>query len=175
MSSEQPKREGPLHEAGYEREDAAIGPTLRAGVYLLGAMFLVSLVVVPLYWFYARRETAAQPERATVLTASPPPGAFPRLVESEPRALAEFRAREDVLLGSYGWIDRDRGLARMPIEEAVRIVGERGALPAFSAAPPPDVPVPASGAPSPSGGAPSPAGGAPSASRGTPSRSEATP
>ena len=167
MSSEQPKRESP-HEAGYERTDAAIGPTLRAGVYLLGAMFLVSFVVVPLYRLYARREAAAQPERATVLTASPPPGAFPRLVESEPRALAEFRAREDLLLGSYGWIDRDRGLARMPIEEAVRIVGERGTLPAFAAAPPADVPVPTGQMPSPAGGAPSPSGGALSRSEARP-------
>jgi len=138
MSSEQPKREVPPPEAaGYERTDAAVGPTLRAGVALLAAMFLVSMVVVPLYWFFARRETAAQPERATVLKASPPPGAFPRLVESEPRALAEFRAKEDALLGSYGWIDEDRSLARMPIDEAVRIVGQRGTLPAFAAAAPP--------------------------------------
>jgi len=137
MSSQQPKREGPPPEAaGYERTDAAVGPTLRAGVYLLAAMFLVSLVVVPLYWLFARRETASQPQRATVLEASPLPGAFPRLVENEPRALAEFRAREDELLGSYGWIDKDRGLARMPVEEAVRIVGQRGTLPAFAAAAP---------------------------------------
>ncbi len=169
MSSEQPKREAPPPKAaGYERTDASVGPTLRAGMYLLGAMFLVSLVVVPLFWFYARRETAAQPERATVLKASPPPGVFPRLVESEPRALAEFRAREDVLLGSYGWIDKDGGLARMPIEEAIRIVGQRGSLPAFAAAAPADVPVPTGGTPSARGGAPSPSGG-------VPSRSEARP
>ena len=156
MSSEQPKRESPPHEAaGYERTDAAVGPTLRAGVYLLAAMFLVSIVVVPLYWFYARREAAAQPQRATVLKGSPSPGAFPRLVESEPRALAEFRAREDALLGSYGWIDKDGGLARMPIDEALTIVGQRGTLPAFAAAPPADAPAPAGGAPSPSGGVPS--------------------
>jgi hypothetical protein len=159
MSSDQPKREAPPPEAtGYEITDAAVGPTLRAGVYLLAAMFLVSVVVVPLYWLYARRETAAQPERATVLTASPAPGAFPRLVESEPRALAEFRAKEDALLGSYGWIDKGSGLARMPIDEALRIVGQRGTLPALAAAPPADVAVPTGGPP---GGAPSPSAGAP--------------
>jgi hypothetical protein len=156
MTSEQPRREPPPPEpAGYERTDAAVGPTLRAGVYLLAAMFLVSLVVVPLYWLYARQETAAQPEQATVLEASPPPGVFPRLVTNEPRTLAEFRAREDALLGSYGWVDENRGLARMPIDEAIRIVGQRGALPAFAPAPPADVAVPTGGTPSPSGGAPS--------------------
>ncbi len=167
MSSPQPNHEPPTRE-GYETTDASIGPTLRAGVYLLAAMFLVSLVVAPLYWLYARRETATQPERATVLKASPPPGVFPRLVESEPRALAEFRAREDVLLRSYGWIDKDRGLARMPVDEAVRIVGDRGTLPTFAAAPPADVAVPRGGTPSPSGGAPSPSGGAPTRSEARP-------
>jgi hypothetical protein len=169
MSAEHPRHEGPPPEAaGYERTDAPVGPLLQAGVYILATMFLVSMVLVPLYWLYARRETKAQPQRASVLKVSPPPGVFPRLVESEPRALAEFRAREDVLLGSYGWIDKERGVARMPIDEAVRIVGERGALPAFTAAPPADTPLPPAGAPSPSGGARSPSGGAPSRSEARP-------
>jgi hypothetical protein len=133
MSTEQPKHETPPP-AGYEATDAAVGPTLRAGVLLLGAMFLVSVIVVPLYWLYARQETEAQHRAANVLKESPPPGVFPRLVEDEPRALAEFRANEDLLLGSYGWVDRDRGIARMPIDEALRLVGERGALPGFAAA-----------------------------------------
>jgi hypothetical protein len=155
MSAEQAKHEdAPPEAAGYERTDAPVGPTLRAGLYLLAAMFLVSAVVAPLYWLYARRETEAQPRAANVLKASPPPGVFPRLVENEPRALAEFRTKEDLLLGSYGWVERDRGIARMPIDEALRIVGERGALPAFAAAPPADAPAPSGGAPSPAGGTP---------------------
>jgi hypothetical protein len=153
MSAEQPKHEAPPP-AGYETTDAAVGPTLRAGVFLLAAMFLVSLIVVPLYWLYARQETEAQPRAANVLKESPPPGVFPRLVEDEPRALAEFRAKEDLLLGSYGWVERDRGIARMPIDEALRVVGARGALPVFAAAPPAGASTPSRGTPSPSGGRP---------------------
>jgi hypothetical protein len=134
MSAQQGKHEGPLPEAeGYERIDASAGSTIWAGIYVLGTMFLVAAVVVPLYWFYARREAKEQPRAATVLKAVPSPGVFPRLVTNEPRTLAEFRAREDALLDTYGWIEKDRGIARMPIAEAIQIVAERGSLPPFLA------------------------------------------
>ena len=46
--------------------------------------------------------------------------------------LAELRAQEDALLTSYGWVEKDKGIARMPIGEAMKIVAERG-LPTFPA------------------------------------------
>ncbi len=69
------------------------------------------------------------------------PSAFPRLVTSEPAVLAEFRAQESAFLTSYGWVEKDKGIARMPIDEAMKIVAERG-LPKFPA----PEPTPAGGA-----------------------------
>lgn len=130
---------------GYERSDAHAGSTYRAGLYILGVMFLTALVVVPMYRFLGRRETAAQKPAATVLRpdAAAPAPAVPKLVTSEPAVLAAFRAQEDELLSSWGWVEKDRGIARMPIGEAMRLVAERG-LPAFPA---PDA------SPAPEGGA----------------------
>ena len=57
---------------------------------------------------------------------------------SEPLALAAFRAQEEALLSSYGWVEKDKGLARIPIDDAMRLVAEHG-LPKFApaaAAPP---------------------------------------
>ena len=123
--------------AGYEKLDAHAGATYRAGLYILGTMFLVAAVLVPMYWFLARRETGTQAPAATVIRAQPAAAgpAFPKLVTSEPQVLADFRRQEDELLNGYGWVEKDRGIARMPIADAVRIVGERGALPSFQAAP----------------------------------------
>ena len=59
--------------------------------------------------------------------------------------LAEFRRQEDELLTSYGWVEKDRGVARMPIAEAMRLVGDRGKLPTFPA-PSPTPPPPPAGA-----------------------------
>ena len=119
---------------GYERTDAAAGATFRAGLYILGIMFLTALLVVPMYRLLARSETAKQPAPAEVVKTemSEPAQSFPKLVESEPRVLAEFHRGEDALLTSYGWIEKDKGVVRIPIEQAMRIVAERG-LPKFPA------------------------------------------
>jgi hypothetical protein len=50
----------------------------------------------------------------------------PRLQANEFRDLAALRRSEDARLGTYGWIDRDHGTVRIPIEQAMRIVAERG-------------------------------------------------
>jgi hypothetical protein len=120
------------HEPGYESTDAKAGATFRAGLYILGTMFLTALLVVPFYRLLARAETKAQPPAAEVVESalSEPVASFPKLVESEPRALAAFRAQEEALLTSYGWVEKDKGLARIPIDAAMRIVAERG-LPKF--------------------------------------------
>ena len=119
---------------GYERTDANAGGALRAGLYVLAMMFVTALLVVPLYRLLARGETAAQPPAMEVVKSevSEPVASFPKLVSSEPRALAAFRAQEDALLTGYGWVEKDKGLARIPIDEAIRIVAERG-LPKFAA------------------------------------------
>lgn len=140
MSNHEPHRND-----GYEKTDAQAGPTYRAGLYILGTMFLTALVVVPMYRFLGRRETADQEKAATVLKADPnaAPSVFPRLVTNEPAVLAAYRAQEDDLLNSYGWVEKDKGIARMPVAEAMKIVAERG-LSRFPAPAP---------SPSPTGGA----------------------
>ena len=125
------ERESHGHD-GYEKTDAHAGDTYRAGLYILGTMVVTALVVVPMYRYLAGREAREQRPPASVLKpdASAPPAAFPRLVASEPAVLAEFRAQEDALLTSYGWVEKDKSLARMPIDAAMKIVAERG-LPTF--------------------------------------------
>jgi hypothetical protein len=134
-------------QAGYEKTDAQAGATYRAGLYILGTMFLVAALVVPVYRLLVREEKAAQETPAYVApdAVRPPEAAYPRLVTSEPAALAAFRDKEQELLTSYGWVEKDRGIARMPVAEAMRIVGERGALPTFPSPVPDAVAPPAGG------------------------------
>ena len=44
----------------------------------------------------------------------------------------QFEAAEEAQLESFGWIDRSAGIARIPIEDALRIVASEG-LPQWSA------------------------------------------
>ena len=136
------EQQGP---AGYEKTDAHAGDTYRAGLTILGTMVVTALVVVPMYRSLARREAREQKPAATVLKADPNAGiaAVPRLVTSEPAVLAEFRAQEDAFLTSYGWVEKDKAIARMPIDAAMKLVAERG-LPKFPG--PEPTPAPAGGA-----------------------------
>ena len=37
-----------------------------------------------------------------------------------------MRAEEDQILGSYGWIDRERGIVRVPIDRAITLLAQKG-------------------------------------------------
>jgi hypothetical protein len=131
---------------GYERTDANARGTFQAGLWILGIMVVTAFLLVPAFGLLARMENAAQPPAAEVVKSevSEPVKSFPKLVESEPRVLAEFRAQERALLTTYAWVEKDKGKVRIPIDVAMRIVAERG-LPKFDA--PPAAPAAAGGAP----------------------------
>lgn len=50
----------------------------------------------------------------------------PRLLTNEPKRLEEVRAAAQEQLGGYGWVDEKAGVARIPIDEAKRLIAERG-------------------------------------------------
>jgi hypothetical protein len=72
----------------------------------------------------ARRDTPPPPLRDA--RVEPPE---PRLEENPTQSLQALRRGEEVQLGSYGWVDREHGVVRIPIERAMKLVAERG-LPA---------------------------------------------
>jgi len=50
----------------------------------------------------------------------------PQLEETPILDLARERAAEDQLLNSYGWVDRQSGTVRIPIDRAIDLLAERG-------------------------------------------------
>lgn len=52
------------------------------------------------------------------------PGAMPTpsLQRAPALDLAAFRAQKHALLGQYAWIDRDKGIVRIPIERAMALL-----------------------------------------------------
>jgi hypothetical protein len=53
----------------------------------------------------------------------------PRLQTNPRQDLADLRTAEERTLTTYGWVDRNAGVVRIPVEQAMRLVIERG-LPA---------------------------------------------
>jgi len=121
------------HDVRYEKEDINERSTFWFGFWILALMVGVSFLVKPLYNLLVARGIETQTPAAYVADADPealgPPA--PRLQALPEIELAEFRAQEDAILGSYAWVEKDRGVVRIPVEEAMRLVAERG-MPTFS-------------------------------------------
>jgi len=119
----------PAARAGHETSDVSIGGIVKFGIGLAAATIAIHLAV----WGYFRlleardrrldRAKAVSPMVSASLRRTPPE---PRL---EPDPLAprlRMRAREDAVLTTYGWVDRNTGVARIPIERAMDLLVERG-------------------------------------------------
>ena len=87
-----------------------------AGVILLRWRF-VTLVVV---------EQRQQPPPPVMKAEVPPQPPLPRLEIDPPTDLARYREEQRKDLDSFGWVDRPAGVVHIPIDEAMRIVAERG-------------------------------------------------
>jgi hypothetical protein len=74
----------------------------------------------------ARQATPEYPLAATQENRLPPE---PRLQTNPRQDLADLRAREDEALTGYSWVDKNAGVVRIPIDEAIKKTLERG-LPA---------------------------------------------
>jgi hypothetical protein len=55
-----------------------------------------------------------------------PGGVQPPLLVQEPANLEKFRHEEDEILSTYGWVDKNAGTVRIPIERAKALLLERG-------------------------------------------------
>ena len=115
-------------EAGHEPGDApARGVAWAAAGFFIGLLASVALVWVALEAMRARHD--AQPVTATRERAIVPPE--PRLAVARERFAAEIDGAAPATLLSYEWTDRDAGLARVPVEEAMRLLAEHGWPDAF--------------------------------------------
>jgi hypothetical protein len=111
----------------YEKTDVTAGSVVRVGIVIAVVSILTSVVALWLLRYFAAAEARQDPP--------PPPMAWregerrapePRLQE-QPTADVEVLRREEArLLATYGWVDKERGIVRIPIERAMDVLAERG-------------------------------------------------
>lgn len=98
-------------------------------MWSIALVILVVLLLALLLWLFghfSKRENRLGHRTAGVPAAAPMTAA-PQLQISPRSDLAEMRAAEEKALHSYGWIDKEKGLARIPIERAMELLAERAA------------------------------------------------
>jgi hypothetical protein len=114
-------------EVVHEESDVNVGAILRYGAGLLAVGLVVHLFLWGLLGLYERRhartQTQVYPMAAGQQDRLPPE---PRLQDTPQEDMNALRAKQNGLLKEYGWVNKEAGIARIPIEEAMRIVVERG-------------------------------------------------
>lgn len=114
---------------GYERSDA------EARYLMIFAGGLVALVLVAMLAMYAvfvyleKGFMASDPAPSPLAAELPQDPPDPRLQVQPAADLRQIRAGEQGRLNSYGWVEPNAGVVRIPIDRAMELLLERG-LPA---------------------------------------------
>jgi len=111
------------------------------------AIVLVSLVLLAAVSFFVLRgvlRSLDEPAAARVAAAGeasfdPNKLAEPRLQTDAVEDLRQLQANEDAMLSGYAWVDRKKGLVRIPIDRAIDLITQRG-LPKHRTTPAPGSP-----------------------------------
>lgn len=95
----------------------------------LGVLIILALVGMwALFDYLEAQEAKVQPPPVTIERPLPPE---PRLQVTPETDLERLRAREEAILHSYGWVNKEAGVVRIPIDRAIDLILQRG-LPARS-------------------------------------------
>lgn len=117
-------------EVQFEHSDVNASSLLKYGFWLVVTTAVVVVILWRLYFVFVAQEAARQPPPPVMKidpeAMSVPP---PNLQAMPIQDLTAFRRREDGVLHSYGWVDKEAGVVRIPIDEAMRILAERGLPP----------------------------------------------
>jgi hypothetical protein len=121
-------------EALHEPNTVNIPGVVKFLVWLSVAVMVVALLMWGLlHYFDIRKAQEAPPPSPLAPEVRAPPE--PRLqgapgsVSSPAEDIRRFREQEDQTLNSYGWIDQQSGIIRIPIEQAKKLIEQKG-LPA---------------------------------------------
>jgi len=131
----EPSKHASNPEIQYEKTDATVRPLYQflfwiSAITAITALMSFGILRALQSWREgaSTRPAMAQPQAGlgagNPADAQQPPA--PRLQLREPLDLARFRAEESEILSTYGVVDRDNGIYRIPIEEAMRLTIERG-------------------------------------------------
>ena len=110
--------------SGYERSDANVR-SLAVSAAGLFVLLGVSLLAMGWMFGYLAKQEKPGPAKSPVAQERELPPS-PRLQTTPGGDLKQFRAAENEKLSSYGWVDRNANVVRIPIDRAMELTAERG-------------------------------------------------
>lgn len=140
----------PFHDTvTFEPRDINVGTVVKQLIYLAVTILMALAICVPLLKFFtgmaAENDTPMAPVRAEmgVMNCNNPEAypPEPRLQgvpchESDPQQDLRDKLKADTEANErFAWVDKDRGVAQIPVKEAMKLLAEKGGSVAAGAAP----------------------------------------
>ncbi len=108
--------------AGHEQSEVSVRLIVVSLAFLAVATAIVFVLVVGIFrYFYATYST----EEATRLSQPVVPPE-PRIEVAPYEQLQQLRVKEDHILSTYAWVDKDSGTVRVPIGKAIDLLAAKG-------------------------------------------------
>jgi hypothetical protein len=112
-------------QSGHEKTDASP----RGLIYFAGVIAIILVVVALLLILLFKHFQKAEPAGSFVATPfeAVEPTPPPPHIQPDPRAdMRSYADSQEKLLNTYGWIDRQNGIVRLPIDRAMELLLQRG-------------------------------------------------
>ena len=129
---------GPTPEdSEYEHTDIEPAIASRFAIWLAVAMIISAAIVYGTFWLFEGREQTMnqQAQQFPLAAGQPKEPPTPRLQTQPFKDVYQLKQGQLGKLHSYGWVDQSTGVVHIPIEDAMRIVSERGAVPSSAQTP----------------------------------------
>jgi hypothetical protein len=116
-----PQKTSPRHEI----TDAHAPSIIKFAIGLALVILLSLYAMARLADYFGEHQAQLGPQPSPLVrTRQVPP--LPQLQVNPGTDLNEFRAAEEARLDGYGWVDRQNGIIRIPIDRAMDLVAQRG-------------------------------------------------
>ncbi len=108
--------------AGHEQSEVSVRLIVVSLGFLAVATFFVFVLVVGIFRYFYDTYSTAEATRLSQPVIPPEP----RIEVAPYMQLQELRAKEDHILNSYAWVDKDGGKVRVPISQAIDMLAAKG-------------------------------------------------
>jgi len=106
--------------AGHEQSEVSVRLIVVSLAGLAIVTFLVFVVVVGVFRHFYDSDKTGQARRQAVV----PPE--PRIEVAPYEQLQQIRVKEDHVLTTYAWVDKQNGVVRVPIDRAIDLLAAKG-------------------------------------------------
>ena len=119
---------GELHnpDTAHEATDINLRAIVSFAILLTVVTLTIQIAMFGLFHVFARMASARDQDVSPITTPAGQAPSEPRLQTTPWADLKSLRAEEVSYLHSYGWIDRQAGVAHLPIEKAEELLLQKG-------------------------------------------------